>query len=532
MTWWRQVVHVLRRDVAASWWLYLGFLVAVAVRVRSAYTVTPVNGFDGWSLFVLLVTVAAIAMRLIMNDPPERAGALWGTLPISGSAVATGKLCVMLSMIAIAFTGEVVALARFAVTPSAAFSMSIGGVGALTGVVMLVATLRAITTSAWAVVALSLVLPMAALLLKDYVLRLFWPSSDPRFVTLPGWMVWVGFGISAFVLWRAYQQTFHRRLRIGMGVIGLSTLAIAWLTAVNRRVAMETPVSAIPSISGQRPFEIIQSVIEHDEESQSYVRVTVVASALSLIDRSRLSVDSAALRFPDGTVVLQREQSTVERSVRSLQSLRDPRPELRGVQRWIDRPASSVDTTRLRVAFALSTPQRRWLKSGEARLTVAASLEESPPTEVARFDARVPSQLSLSGRFIDVRPTGDAVAPGVRVRTMSVGQSDAGDDRAIVAAANTTPTSLVAVHRQTGEARFLRGSNGWGYQSSGLVLPATPLMRSNTVWAVAGRDELGPDAAWFANADVVFVEWKPARRFSMNASAPIAVGSESVVAQR
>jgi hypothetical protein len=529
MTWWRQVVHVLRRDALASWWLYLGFLVVVAVRTTTAFFVSPLYEFEGSSVLVLVIAVAAIAMRLVMGDPPERAGALWGTLPLAGSAVAAAKLFTLVSIVLLTVAAEVVSLGQFSVSPMNALTTSTSGIGTLTGLVLLVATLTALTTSAWAVVALSLVVPVVSLLAKSTITSVLWRSSGSASAGVPLWMTWVGFSVGVLFLWWAYLRNPNRRRRVFAGAGSLLAVAIAWMFSLDRPAL---PAMATGAVEGQRPLVIIRSRIESNEEKQISVSVMVASAELSLGDRSRLANFSASLQFPDGSSVPQFNRSPFEQAVRSVTALRAPRPALRGVRRWTDQAAWSVDTVNMHFAFSLTTAQRRLLNQGEARVTLVGQLEESRPAEVARASAGAVHTIRLPGRLIDLRPSGDAIVPGVRVRTLAVGEHDYGNEGVLIASANTTPTSLIAVHRSTGEARYLRSVNGWGTQSGGLVLPATPLLRSNTVWAVSGSGEVGPDADWFANAEIVFVEWKAARRFAVRASAPITVGGTSVVALR
>lgn len=113
MTWGRQVLHVVKKDLREHW-VWIAALVAAvgvaAMRIQAWSGVqdsAPVTDLPDFATMLLLVTTALV---IVQSDPPARTSAFWATLPLRKSAVAVAKLGVMVLLLLLVSVGAFAAL--------------------------------------------------------------------------------------------------------------------------------------------------------------------------------------------------------------------------------------------------------------------------------------------------------------------------------------------------------------------------------------------------------------------------------------
>jgi hypothetical protein len=110
MTWGRQVLHVIAKDVRQ--WKVIYAMYAAIVLVATIHSIAPYVGGDIFEVSTAFVIVAGMVLAglVVQGDSPTRADAFWASRPLQSSAVATAKFAQALLLIAIPLAGQVIAL--------------------------------------------------------------------------------------------------------------------------------------------------------------------------------------------------------------------------------------------------------------------------------------------------------------------------------------------------------------------------------------------------------------------------------------
>ncbi|MCC6246026.1 MAG: hypothetical protein IT353_24545 [Gemmatimonadaceae bacterium] len=170
MTWTSQLLHVWRRDVLQLRWYLLAYAVCVIALVARFFALVSLGGTGGW-LGPLLVIVAMFITALAMqSDAAASDHAAWRALPLDGSAVASAKLCLLLSLVAIGLIGQHIALLVFDIPLAEHVRLGVRASVAMLTWLMFSALVAAYTRNIRWYLTLTLALPILAVLLSWFAL--------------------------------------------------------------------------------------------------------------------------------------------------------------------------------------------------------------------------------------------------------------------------------------------------------------------------------------------------------------------------
>lgn len=120
MTWGRQVLHVVKKDLREHWVWLVALVVAIAAAVvrMQAWTgdrsSAPSSDLQDFATMLLLATTAVV---IVQSDVPGSGKAFWATLPLRTSAVAVAKMMMTVLLLAIVVGGAVTGLRLSDVEP-------------------------------------------------------------------------------------------------------------------------------------------------------------------------------------------------------------------------------------------------------------------------------------------------------------------------------------------------------------------------------------------------------------------------------
>ena len=239
MSWWHQVWHVFRRDVARTWKVLLAFACLLAITTGKVLEWRPLMG-DATSLanaFVVLCALVAIVLA-VQSDDTTRPDAFWAIQPLRATAVAASKV-LYAWMLAAAF-----ALVAMLVVHAWQLELISGpgrpGVGlfpvlplALLGFALLASSCRG-----FLLVALTCVASVIAL----FVLAPQVGSSRLEVSAVAWWVAMhvVLLAAMLLLLWRYRSASLALAPRVATGVSGLAVVVVP---AFVNRAAPVAPVS-------------------------------------------------------------------------------------------------------------------------------------------------------------------------------------------------------------------------------------------------------------------------------------------------
>lgn len=264
MTWFRQVLHVLRRDLRRTWMTLALYVVVLGVAVARAVEWPPVMQDSlaavGWLVVVCAVLATAHA---VLADDTIRADAFWAIQPLHASAVAASKLLYVLLLLVVYAGAMLVLYSAWQLDPLTgdsalrvypALALTLLGMALVSSVFRTMASVGALVVG---------VLGLA--IFARYVLDVQPQPMDSPF----WWLVVTALSLAcvAFVMrrYQARETTVLRRgAALGTGVVAMlfpvfgmhassGHAAIAYDPARSLdSIALTLPVTTAPSCAGGR----------------------------------------------------------------------------------------------------------------------------------------------------------------------------------------------------------------------------------------------------------------------------------------
>ena len=223
MTWRRQVVHVLWKDIRKSRW----FLAAYASMVLLVFLVPmpeqPLPVIE--ALWPFAVTLLACMITVLTNhdDSPITESAQWRSLPLTPSAVLTAKLMLILLLTIATLIAQVIQMRGNALSPAQWYRALEACAIVMMGLSLLVLVIASVSTSVTGALVLSLATLVGGSMLEftEIVRGLVASGTPPE--TEANWRI-LEFAIGAvatiFALSRLYMRNVSR-------VAGLVMLGVA-----------------------------------------------------------------------------------------------------------------------------------------------------------------------------------------------------------------------------------------------------------------------------------------------------------------
>lgn len=494
MKWHAQVLHVARKDLRLSRWLFLAYAAVVAGVTAAAAEWGAFAAIASPLRMLGLILLGTVLLAwLVQADSPARSDALWVTLPLHPSAVFAAKLLVGgVVLIGIALLGQLAGLRAHDVAP--------GDLPGLLG-------RSALSYGAWLMIAAA----MAALTrdLRSFllVLTLFafvWLFAVQAVVLAIGRSGPSGWNMSPYIVAGMLLVLAHqyrtRDVRRGAAMAVALGIAVVFVPLAFPRSA----ASAVPTTRAiadhLRPASIEIGEVSLKPGSQAAFVMRVVGA--SPFHHYVLVSPTVRVRMDDGS-------SVVLPGTERLVSLNDPAVRLEGLRSLTERPRS--ESFAAQVQIELSPTQRQALAAGRARLSLQGRLEARELRAGVELPLRVGAGAADGGRRIRItsvesRPDG----PAVEVRTSEVRSPVVGDPEGGGYGRSAAEYLLLNRSRRESLQMAMRSSSGSDFA---LVLPG-PRARSSTTEIVPDDTRpdgeprrVGPD--WLGGARLLLVRWVP-----------------------
>ena len=255
MSWFGQVLHVLRKDLRILRWGALIYVLAAALTITSALL-----SWQRWApllwVIVMCMLGALLVGQAVHNDSPTRVDSFWATRPLSASAVFGAKVLIALLVLLVPAIGEWLYLRSHDISAAFATNLAARPVAAYMVLIALALMVAVLTRSAKA-----FAVTFGALVLVGSValeLLPLWFGSDIGRVSAPllFGIVIAGIGLLG---WHQYRTREPRRGYAFAALLVLLMMLIPVQSAARDR-APETAV-ALPARLDTIPLRVDSAAV-------------------------------------------------------------------------------------------------------------------------------------------------------------------------------------------------------------------------------------------------------------------------------
>jgi hypothetical protein len=268
MSWFAQVLHMLRKELLHARWAVLVWVTLVALGVAHAYGFGGTSDFFGSLMFLTVLFGMGLVAFVVQADSAVQRDAFWPSRPLSPSAVLASKALFAALMLGVGFAGQLVGLAAFDGSVARYAGGAVDGLGLFALWLAVALVLAAITRSLPAFVLLFVGLCIGALFVVN--MTVLHRISIPPGVRVAILIVAAGGFVSMLVALYARRDV---RIARGVGVlVFVTTLVFAMQSATNVQggpndapleglmIRVDVTDSTIPGAAGGLPIVIEGSV--------------------------------------------------------------------------------------------------------------------------------------------------------------------------------------------------------------------------------------------------------------------------------
>jgi hypothetical protein len=550
MTWTSQVLHVWRRDVLHLRWYLLVYAVCVVALVARAFWPVNLDNAVGW-LGPILVIVAMFTTALaIQSDAAASDNAAWRALPLDASAVASAKLCLLLSLVAIGLIGQHVALLAFDLPMVEHVRLGVRASVAMLTWLMFSALVAAYTRNIRWYLTLAIALPILALLFSWVVLS--WVTDTfSRLGEFDFAISLVGIGQETLGAWRATAVlaaagvlllTFAKRARRSVGasiaalVVFVGFVLQAAASVAANEVPSRTKAAATQTVRGEARWRI-----DIGRADTAVVAWRSMRSDAAPADQVVLENGTLVLRFSDSSMVRvglrEGEYSEVDRTpgpndgnafftssaMRNVMVVEPRQIASTGIA-W---PAAKDSVEhRVTVPLVLSAPRRAELTAGHVQAWLEGEARLLTSVVAIEADASAGTSSASDGLRLQIL--------GLRNDDLLPTFSVLDDKRDLLETGVTSHVAAFLLH--SNNAVRLPMYEAWGVESPVIVLPGVSrrTFSSMPIGSTKHRDASGDrpgSATQDSSSRVVIIKWENPR-WARFVTAPSVVESVTLESRR
>ena len=275
MSWLAQALHVLRKDVRATRWTALLYMVAATINSAAALL-----SWERWMpslwTFVVCALGAFLVGQVVHNDSPTRVDSFWATRPLIPSAVFAAKVLTALLVLVVPALGELLYLRSHDISTASALTLAGQPIAAYT-VLLATAIMVAVLTPSFRVFVVAFAGLALAGRLAAQLLPFWFDSAD---VLLPAWLLYLLVFAGILVLgWQQYRTREPRR-----GYMFAALLVLLTMMIPVRTVARERATGTVQPLPAPAPTPLLHveeaSVRPAGPRSLLYIRARVADVAL------------------------------------------------------------------------------------------------------------------------------------------------------------------------------------------------------------------------------------------------------------
>src|SRR5688500_7340932 len=124
MTWFAQVLHVLRKDLRVIRWGVLLYVLLATLIIAAALLSWGVGASPLW-VIALCMLGGLLVGQVVHNDSPASVDSFWATRPLSSSAVFAAKVLMALLLLVVPAVGEWIYLRSHDISAGDAMTLAV-----------------------------------------------------------------------------------------------------------------------------------------------------------------------------------------------------------------------------------------------------------------------------------------------------------------------------------------------------------------------------------------------------------------------